>query len=68
MKTSSKINFRSLVKEYRETKYLTQEELGELLGVTFVTVNRWENGVFEPSLKQKRKLHKLFIEAGLIEK
>ena len=67
MKTNPKIDFKSEIKEYREIKFLTQKELGKLLGVTFVTVNRWENGVFEPSLKQKRKLHKLFVEAGLIE-
>lgn len=62
-----KIDFKLLIKEYRETMFLTQQELGEILGVTFVTVNRWENGVFEPSIKQKRKLYKLFLEAGLIK-
>lgn len=63
-----KINFKSLIKEYRENKFLTQQELGEIIGVTFVTVNRWENGVFEPSLKQKKKLYQLFVQAGLIQK
>ena len=62
-----KIVFKFLIKEYRETSFLTQQELGNILGVTFVTVNRWENGVFEPSLKQKRKLYQLFKEAGLIQ-
>ena len=27
---------------------LTQTEFGELLGVTFGTVNRWETGKFNP--------------------
>lgn len=62
-----KVDFKSLIKEYREINFLTQQEFGNILGVTFVTVNRWENGVFEPSLKQKRKLYQLFKEAGLIQ-
>ena len=62
-----KVDFKSLTKEYREINFLTQQELGSILGVTFVTVNRWENGVFQPSLKQKRKLYQLFKEAGLIQ-
>lgn len=62
-----KIDFKSFIKEYRENNFLTQQEFGNILGVTFVTVNRWENGVFEPSLKQKRKLYKLFKEAEMIQ-
>ncbi len=29
----------------RKEKNLTQEQLGEMLGVTNKTVSRWENGV-----------------------
>lgn len=32
------------LKTYREIQGLTQEALAELIGVTRVTVNRWENG------------------------
>ena len=37
------------VKEVRERLGLTQVALAERLGVSFVTVNRWENGKSEPS-------------------
>lgn len=39
---------------------LTQTEFAELLGVKFGTVNRWEAGKFEPTMKLKRKLAPLF--------
>ena len=35
---------------------LTQEEFASMLGVSYATVNRWENGHFEPTMKTKRKL------------
>lgn len=56
------------IKNLREKMLLTQEEFANLLGVKFVTVNRWENGSFEPTMKTKRKLRELFekykIEVG----
>ena len=39
---------------------LTQTEFAELFNVSFGTVNRWESGKFEPSMKQKRKLEEYF--------
>jgi len=48
------------IKEYREKYFLSQSDLGKILHVSYVTVNRWENGHFEPTLKCKRKLNKLF--------
>ena len=33
------------ISENRKRKGLTQERLGELLGVTNKTISRWENGV-----------------------
>ena len=35
---------------------LTQTEFGTLFGVTFGTVNRWEAGTHEPTMKIKRML------------
>lgn len=55
------------IKKLREKNFITQEELAKLLGVSFISVNRWENGHFEPTMKIKRRLHKLFIEAGIEE-
>lgn len=61
------INFKEMIKEYRHYFFLTQNELGEKLGVSYVTVNRWENGVSIPSMKQKKKLYSMFVEAKLIK-
>lgn len=49
------------IKQLREKMIVTQAELAQLLSVSIVTVNRWENGKFEPTIKLKRKLQQLFL-------
>lgn len=61
------MNYPQKIKEYREKVLCTQEELASKLGVSFASVNRWEQGLFEPTMKSKRKLRKLFNEAGIVE-
>lgn len=61
------MNYSKMLKKYREKVLLTQTELAEKLGVSFASVNRWENGLFEPTMKVKRKLRELFKEAGIEE-
>ncbi len=39
---------------------VSQSELAEILGVSFATVNRWEQGLHQPTFAAKRKLKKLF--------
>lgn len=41
--------FRALVKEVRRQLALSQEDLARKLGISFATVNRWENGKSQPS-------------------
>jgi len=48
------------IKKLRTKMLLTQTEFAELLGVKFETVNRWEAGEYEPTMKSKRKLAPLF--------
>lgn len=48
------------IKRLRLKMLLTQEEFAHLLGVSFESVNRWENGKNEPTMKIKRKLAELF--------
>ena len=50
------MNYSEQVKKIRAELLVTQEELASMLGVTFATLNRWENGHHEPSMKQKRAL------------
>ena len=42
-------NFPALVKEVRKQLALSQEDLAHKLGVSFATVNRWENRKSQPS-------------------
>lgn len=50
------------IKRLREVLLITQQELADLLCVSVVTVNRWENSKFNPTMKERRKLAKLFQE------
>ena len=43
---------------------LTQQQFAELLGVSFVTLNRWENGHSKPSALGLEKLQKLAQDDG----
>ena len=52
-------DYQELTKELRDKLILTQQEFAKLLGVSFVSVNRWENGHHEPTFKEKRKLRDL---------
>ena len=58
-------DYRELTKELRDKLILTQQEFAKLLGVSFASVNRWENGKFEPSIKVKRKIVKLCKENNI---
>lgn len=55
-------NYAEAIKELRTKMMLSQQEMAQLLGVSFASINRWENGVHEPTLKIKRKLRSLFNE------
>ena len=44
-----KNDFSDLVKEVRNQLNLSQEELAHKIGVSFATINRWENGKTSPS-------------------
>lgn len=43
--------FRCELKKYRQLKNLTQEQLGEMVGVRRETIMRLEAGKYNPSLK-----------------
>ena len=48
------------IKKLRDKMLVTQTELSTILGVSYVSINRWENGVHNPTMKAKRKLMELF--------
>ncbi len=56
------IDYARMILKLRVKKNLSQQQLGELLGVSFSTVNRWEKGRHEPTLLAKERLKNLFKE------
>lgn len=48
-------NFPETVKKLRRLLTLSQEELAYAIGVSFATVNRWENGKTMPSKLAQRQ-------------
>ncbi len=54
------MQYKDAVKYLRVKMLLTQEELADLLDVSFATINRWETGKYTPTMKAKRKLKAYF--------
>lgn len=58
-----------LLRELREKLgQISQEQLAHRLGVTWSTVNRWENGKGAPSPLAREKLAAAFTEAGMAKR
>lgn len=55
------------IKLLREKMFVSQKELAETLGVSFVSVNRWETEKFNPTIKAKKRLNELFIKYDVCE-
>jgi putative transcriptional regulator len=58
-------NFPETVKEIRRQLGLSQAELAHALGVSFATVNRWENGKTVPSKLARRQFDQLCKEKNI---
>lgn len=56
------INYPKAILRLRAKLNISQEELGKMLDISFTTVNRWENGHFEPTKIIKVKLDELFMK------
>ena len=56
-----------MIKELRENMMLTQVEFEKLLGISFASVNRYENGKSVPTMKVRRTIHKLMKKYGMSE-
>ena len=53
-----------LIRELRKRTGLTQEKFAARLGVTFPTINRWENGRAKPSPLAMQKIEELLRGMG----
>ena len=47
---------RQTIKKWRRSRWLTQAELAEKVGVTHWTISNWEKGIKPPSLRNMRRL------------
>ena len=54
------IKIGKFISELRHESKITQEELGEKLGVTNKTISRWENGNYLPSVEMLQLLSNIF--------
>ena len=52
------------IRELRERTGLTQEKFAARLGVTFPTINRWENGRAKPSPLAMQRIEELLRSMG----
>ena len=68
---SETTDYSSLVKKVRSQLGFSQEDLARKLGVSFATVNRWENGQSKPSKLAKAQLDAFcnkMVEKGKLKK
>lgn len=56
-----------LIRELRLTLGLTQEQLAAALGVTYSTINRWENGRSKPSPLAMEKIEQMVKEVEQLD-
>ena len=55
----AKKNISKIIRELRTVLGLTQEQFAAKVGVTFTTVNRWENNKAKPSPLALQKMEEL---------
>ena len=48
------------LRRQREQRHWTQTEMARMLGTTYLSVCRWENGTTSPSLYYRKRLCELF--------
>ena len=53
------IDYADAILKLRAYLNISQEEFAKLLGVSFASVNRWENGIHEPTKLVKVRLLQL---------
>lgn len=58
-------DYQKMIVSLRNKLILSQEDFAKLLGVSFASVNRWERGHHEPTIKVKRKIVELCKENNI---
>jgi len=63
-------DYAALVKKVRRQLTISQEDLARELGVSYATVNRWENGQAKPSRLARTQLDSFCVrmtEQGMLD-
>ncbi|MBQ2090195.1 MAG: helix-turn-helix transcriptional regulator [Bacteroidales bacterium] len=50
------MDFSDSIKQIRKATYLSQESFAKEIGVSFSTVNRWENGKTKPNYSAMKRI------------
>ena len=61
----AKIDYADGILQLRAKLNLSQEELAKIIGVSYISVNRWENDKYAPTKLVKVKLNQLFKEHNI---
>ena len=56
---------KALLREIRASANMSQQELADTMGVTFATINRWENGHATPNRMAQMKLYDFCVECQI---
>lgn len=67
MKNQEPADYSKRIKSIRLTLGFSQEELAHKLGVSFTSVNRWENGQTKPSKLAKKQIDLLCKKTGKLK-
>lgn len=58
-------DYRKMIISLRNKLIMSQEDFAEYLGVSFASVNRWEKGHHEPTIRFKKRIVQLCKENGI---
>ena len=59
LRSRFRINYSKIVKELIDKMILTKSEIADKLGVSFASINRWENGTHSPTTSAKIRIIEL---------
>lgn len=59
------IDYQKAVKDLRDKLIMTQAEFANMLGVSFTSINRWENGFNRPTTVARKQIVQLCKENNI---
>ena len=59
------INYQKAVKDLRDKLIMSQAEFANMLGVSFTSINRWENGLNRPTTVTRKRIVQLCKENNI---